>query len=216
MTNVKLLMVDDHPMLRHGMCQALAQQPHLTIVGEAASGGQALKLAAELSPDLVVMDIHLPDMDGIAVTRQILGARPETKIVIFSADTARGLVDEALQAGACGYILKSSAVEELIQAIDLVMTGRLYLSPQVSAGILEDYRKGLRDDAEGSQALLSPREKQLLRLVAQGRRNKEIAEQLSVSIKSVEAYRSRLMKKLGCSNSAELVRYAIREGLASL
>ena len=126
------------------------------------------------------------------------------------------MVDEALQAGVCGYLSKSSPLEELIHAIDLVMAGRLYLSPDVSADILEDYRKSLNEEPEPSKPFLSEREKQLLRLVAEGRRNKEIATLLSISSKSVEAYRSRVMKKLGCSSSAELVRYAIREGIAAL
>jgi len=212
----KILLVDDHPMLRSGLRQELAHQPNLELVGEAATGGLAVKLAAELTPDLVVMDVHLPDMNGIEVARQILSAQPSVKVVIFSGDTVRAVVDEALQAGVCGYLSKSSPLEELIHAIDQVMAGRLYLSPDVSAEILEDYRKSLTEEAEPLKLLLSEREKQLLRLVAEGRRNKEIATLLSISPKSVEAYRSRVMKKLGCFSSAELVRYAIREGIAAL
>jgi len=212
----KILLVDDHPMLRSGLRQELAQQPNLELVGEAATGGLAVKLARESPPDLVVMDIHLPDMNGIEVARQILSAQPSVKVVIFSGDTVRAVVDEALQAGVCGYLSKSSPLEELIHAIDLVMAGRLYLSPDVSAEILEDYRKSLTEEAKPLKPLLSDREKQLLRFVAEGRRNKEIATLLSISPKSVEAYRSRVMKKLGCSSSAELVRYAVREGIATL
>jgi DNA-binding NarL/FixJ family response regulator len=212
---VKLLLVDDHPMLRHGLRQTVAQQPNLILAGEASTGVLALKMARELTPDLVVMDIHLPDMTGIEATRQMLGAQPSIKIVVFSSDTARALVDEALEAGVCGYILKSGAAEELIQAIGLVMQDKLYLSPEVSAGILEDYRRNLVEEPEPAKPVLSEREKQLLRLIAEGRRNKEIPVHMTLGVKSVEAYRSRLMKKLGCSCSAELVRYAIREGIAS-
>jgi DNA-binding NarL/FixJ family response regulator len=160
------------------------------------------------------MDAHLPDMNGTEATRRVLACAPLTKIVFFSSDATRALVDEALHAGACGYIWKQSNVDELIQAIDMVMAGKLYLSPEVSAGIIEDYRKGLVAEPEPVKQTLSDREKLLLRLVAEGRRNKEIASQMSISQKSVEAYRSRLMKRLGCSNSADLVRYAIREGIA--
>jgi DNA-binding NarL/FixJ family response regulator len=172
-----------------------------------------LRLAPELAPDLIVVDVHLPDMNGIEVTRQLLRRLPSVKVVVFSSDPARSLVDEALQAGASAYILKQTAAQELLQAIDLVMAGRLYLSPAVSADILADYRKSLTQEV--SPPWLSDRDKLLLRLVAEGRRNKEIAAELALSSKSIEAYRSRLMKKLGCSSAAELVRYAIREGIAA-
>lgn len=212
---VKLLLVDDHPMLRQGLRQTVAQQPKLTLVGEASTGAMALKLAEELSPDVVVMDIHLPDMNGIEVTRQLLSAQPAVKIVMFSGDASRALVDEAVQAGACGYILKRSAVEELMHAIQMVMVGKLYLSPEVSADILEDYRRSLCEEAEPAKPLLTGRDKDLLRLIAEGQRNKEIAVHLAIGTKGVEAYRSRLMKKLDCGSAADLVRYAIREGIVA-
>ena len=200
-------------MLRKGLHQALAQQLNLTVVGEASTGANALKLAAELAPDLIVMDVHLPDMNGVEATRRILGVLPSAKVVVFSGDADRSLVDGALQAGACGYIWKQSAVDELIRAIEIVMAGKLYLSPEVSAGILEDYRKGLSAESEPSKPLLSERETQLLRLIAEGRRNKDMAVQLELSPKSIETYRARLMKKLGYSSTADVVRYAIREGI---
>jgi len=213
---LRILLVDDHAVLRSGLRQALSQQPSIEVVGEAPTGSQAMALAAELHPDLILMDIHLPDMNGIEVSRHILNGQPGIKIIVFSSDTVRTLVDEALQIGVCGYLPKSSSVEELIMAIESVMAGKLYLSPEVSGDILADYRKSLRSDAQPLKPLLSEREKHLLRLIAEGRRNKEISAELGVSIKSVEAYRSRLMKKLGCSSSAELVRYAVRQGIAEL
>jgi len=213
--SVRLLLVDDHPMLCRGLREAMTRQPNLAVAGEAGTGAMALRLAGELTPDLVVMDVHLPDMSGIETARRMLMALPATKIVIFSGDATRPVVDEALQAGAHGFVWKNGAVEELLRAIDLVMEGKLYLSPEVSAGILEDYRKNLLAGPGPSKPFLSEREKQLLRLVAEGRRNKETAGQLGISTKSVETYRSRLMKKLSCSSPAELVRYAIREGIAA-
>jgi len=201
-------------MLRHGMCQSMMQQTGLAVVGETSSAAQALKLAADLRPDLIVMDYHLPDMNGIEATRQILTIQPAVKVVIFTSNASRPVVDEALHAGVCGYVLKSGDVSELAHAIDVVMTGKLYLSPEVSAGILEGYRKGLGEEASPAKPVLSDREKLLLRLVTEGRRNKEMAVELLISIKTVEANRARLMKKLNCSSSAELVRYAIREGIS--
>lgn len=212
---IKVLVVDDHPVLRFGLRRTIDQQPNFTVVGEASTGAEALKLVAKLAPDLITMDVLLPDVNGIELTRQILAVLPSVKIVVFSSDATRSRVNEALQAGACGYIWKLSAAQEIIRAIEMVMTGRLYLSPEVSAGILEDYRKCLAGQSEPSKPFLSDREKQLLRFVAEGRRNKEIAAQLALSIKSIEAYRSRLIKKLGCSSTAELVRYAVREGIAA-
>jgi DNA-binding NarL/FixJ family response regulator len=213
--NVKILLVDDHPMLRHGLRQAMTQQPRFTIVGEAAAGEPALKLAVELKPDLVVMDVHLPDMSGLEATRQILSALPATKVVIFSSDIAGAMVDEALQAGAGGYIFKQCSVEYLIHAIDEVMAGKLCLSPEVSASIVEDHQRRLVGETEPPKLALSEREKQLLRLIAEGKRNKEIATELKLSVNSIETYRSRLMKKIGCPSTAELVRFAIREGIAA-
>ncbi len=214
--NVKILLVDDHVVLRSGLRQVLAQRPDLVLAGEASSGSQALELVRELGPDLVLLDIHLPDIDGVEVSRRILRDHPSVKVVIFSSDTARELVDELLEIGVCGYLSKTSTVEELIAAIDSVMAGKLYLSADVSGGILADYRKKLRNESAPEEPAVSDREKQLLKLVAEGRRNKEISAELNVSVKSVEAYRARLMKKLGCSSSAELVRYAVRAGIARL
>ncbi len=213
--NLKLLLVDDHPMLRHGLCGAIAQQSEFTVVGEASTGAQAVTLTRETVPDLVVMDIHLPDMSGVEATRQILAAQPAVKIIIYSSDPSRKLVDEAVQAGACGYVSKGGDLDELLLAIETVMSGKLYLSPVVATEILQDYRKGLIDGAEAPKPFLSEREKELVRLVAEGRRNKEIADELKISTKSVETYRARVMKKIGCASSAELVRYAIREGITA-
>lgn len=203
-------------MLRRGLRQALAQQEQLEVIGEAASGAQALALADQHEPELVLMDIHLPDANGVEVSRQILANHPAVKILIFSSDSARALVDEALQIGVCGYLSKSGSVDELITAIDSVMNGKLYLSPEVSGDILSDYRRSLQGEPAPGKPELSDRERHLLRLVAEGRRNKEISAELDLSIKSIEAYRSRLMKKLNCASSAELVRYAVREGIAKL
>jgi len=203
-------------MLLNGMRQALSEHSNLTLVGAAATGAEALKLARDLTPDLVIMDIHLPDMNGIEATRQILKVQPSVKVLIFNKDANRTLVQEALQAGASGYVLKKGKVSELIHAIEEVMGGKLYFSAEVSIGITEDYQRTLIGKSEPSKPVLSEREKQLLRLIALGQRNKEIAAKLKLSPNSIETYRARLMKKVGYRNTAELVRYAIREGIAPL
>ena len=212
---VKLLLVDDHPLMLSGLRQRIAQVPHFTIVGEASTGELALELALKLRPDLLVMNIHLPAMNGIAATRQILSALPSTKVVIFSGDVTGTLVDEALRAGVGGYISKRDSVEDLIHAIDDVMAGKLCLSPEVNAIVVDGYQKNLvGNKAEPSSSVFSKREKQLLRLMTKGQRNTEIATALKLSVNTIETYRSRLMKKVGCRNMVELVCFAIREGIA--
>jgi DNA-binding NarL/FixJ family response regulator len=212
--NVRVFLVDDHQMVIQGLRHVIAQQPNLTIVGEAPTGAAALKLAPGLAPDLIVMDLHLPDMNGIEVTRRMSSILPLVKVVIFSGDAARSNVDAALEAGARGYLWKQSATEDLIQAIQMVMAGNIFLSHEVNADILEEYQKGIGAEGQPPRRLLTQRDRQLMRFIVAGRRNKEIAAELTVTPKAVEAYRSRLMKKLGCSNSADLIRYAIREGIA--
>ena len=214
--NVRLLIVDDHPMLRTGLRQAMAQHSHFTVVGEASTGELAVQLALELKPDLVVMDVHLHIMNGLEATRQILSAVPATKILIFSGNLTGGTVDEAMQAGAGGYICKRASAEDLMNAIDGVMAGNICLSPEVSQTILGDYRRKIVGQPDTAKLILSAREKLLLRLVAEGRGNKRIATLMTLSPNSIETYRARLMKKIHCRNTAELVRFAIREGISTL
>jgi len=212
--SIKILIVDDHPMLRNGLRDLLARRPEFAVVGEAATGSEAIQLVQERAPDLVIMDVKLPGMTGLEAARMILEKSPSVKVMSFSSDCSRATVDEALELGICGYLTKNSAMSELIEAATAVMGGRLYLSPEVSAGILEDYKKNLLSGTT-HKPVYSERELKLLRFVAEGSRSKEIAAKLAVSLKSVETSRARLMKKLGCSNSAELVRYAIREGIVN-
>jgi DNA-binding NarL/FixJ family response regulator len=207
-------MVDDHPMLRQGLRQVLAQQPDLALVGEVSSGQEALQKVKELTPNLVIMDIHLPDLNGLEVSRIILRDIPATKIIIFSADPDRALVDEALQIGICGYLLKASVAGEMIRAIRMVMEGRLYLCPELASAVFDDYKKQLASKTSSTKPLLTDREKQVLRLLAEGLQNKEIADRINASPKSVEKSRYRLMNKLGYRSVAELTRYAVREGIA--
>lgn len=214
--NAKLLLVDGHPMMLRGLREAVAQQPNFEVLGEASTGAMALTLTQELRPDLVLMDVHLNDMSGIFAARQIIDTQPAVKVMVFSRDGARALVDDALQSGVRGFVLKVSPVEEVMGAINMVMAGKLYVSPAVSAGIVEDHKENLRQESVPPKPVLTEREKQLLRLIAEGRRNKEIAVSLKLAPNSVETYRTRLMKKILCRSTAELVRYAIREGISPL
>jgi DNA-binding NarL/FixJ family response regulator len=214
--NTRIVLVDDHPMLRQGVRQILEQQPDLILAGEAASGQSSLPLIKARKPDMVIMDVHLPDISGLEASRQILAQSPSIKIIVFSADADRLLVDEALQIGICGYLLKSSVPEELVRAIRMVMEGRLYLCPELASHVFDDYRKMLAAMAHSAKPLLTDREKQVLCRVAEGLQNKEIADLMKVSIKSVEKSRSRVMRKLQCHSAAELTRYAVREGLVCL
>jgi DNA-binding NarL/FixJ family response regulator len=212
--STRLILVDDHPMLRQGLRQALAPNADLVIAGEVSSGRAALQMVRELTPDLVIMDIHLPDLNGLEVSRLILRDFPRIKIIVFSADPDRTLVDEALQTGICGYLVKAGVVEEMIRAIRLVMEGRLYLCPELATVVLDNYKKQLVSKTRSAKSLLTDREKQVLRWLAEGLQNKEIADRLNVSLKSVEKSRFRLMHKLGYRSVAELTRYAVREKIA--
>jgi DNA-binding NarL/FixJ family response regulator len=210
--SVKVVLIDDHPMVRQGLRQLVSTQPNLTLVGEACNGSEALKLIAERSPDLIVIDLHLPGVDGIEVTRQALELLPTAKILVFSADANQSRVDAALEAGACGYLVKNCAIDEMLLAIETIMSGRLYLSSEISAQILEGYRRNLKSST-GEKSALSAQERMVLRSIAEGLRTKEIALQMKLSVKTVETYRRRLITKLKCDSTADLVRYALREGI---
>jgi len=211
--NPRILLVDDHRMFREGLRLLIARElSEATVVGEAESAAEALALARSTHPELVVMDIHLPDGNGIEVTRDIRAESEQTQVIILSAETSLAFVKEALRAGAAGYLLKSNAPEELPLAIRTVLDGRLHLCDEARQAALEDYRETLTT-TESPPPRLSPRELQVLRSIAEGLRTKEIADKLNVGVKTAETYRQRLMQKLRCTGTAELVRYAIREGI---
>jgi DNA-binding NarL/FixJ family response regulator len=213
---MKILIVDDHPALRGGVRQRLELRPDFTVVGECGSAAETLRRASELAPDVIILDLHLPDGSGIDLAGRLRDLAPAVKIVVFSGDADPDLVTAALRAGARGYVLKQVFLDDLIRAIDSVAAGKIYVCPEASAGILAGYGEPAGAEAGPPKPELSDRERQMVRLVAEGRRNKEVAAELGLSGKSVEAQRARLMKKLNCSSIAELVRYAIREGIVAL
>jgi len=209
---MRILIVDDHGVLRAGLRSLLNAEPDLQVVGEAADGRTGLRLAGELSPDLVLMDISMPGMSGIQVTRQLKETLPSTRVLILTLHEDESLLREAIRAGASGYILKQAVEAELISAIHAVGRGDLYIHPAMTRALLKDVSPLLASEENPTEPL-SPRELEVLRLVAQGHTNRQVAETLHLSVRTVESHRANLMNKLGLSSPAQLVRYAIEHGL---
>ncbi len=209
MTKTKILLADDHAVLRSGLKMLLNAQSDLVVVGEATNGNEALSAVREHSPDLLLLDISMPQTDGLQVLQQIRRTHPHVRVLVLTMHEEEGYLKRALEAGAAGYCPKSAADAELISAIRAVMRGNVYIHPSHTKILLD---KMLPTNAPSAAADLSERESAVLKLVALGHTNQEIAEQLSLSVKTVESYRARGMEKLGLSSRAALVRYAIQEG----
>jgi two-component system, NarL family, response regulator NreC len=214
--NIKVLLADDHKMIRAGLRLVLEQQPEISVAGEADDGRQAISLAQELKPDVVVMDIGMPNLNGIEASLHIKQALPDTAIVMLSMHSDEGYILRALRAGAAGYILKDSAEADLVSAVRAVAEGKSFFSPKVSRILLEDYMRKLRKTgAEDSYDLLSAREREILQLVAEGQSSKEIANLLNLSVYTVETHRGNIMQKLNLRGIPELILYAVRKGIVS-
>ncbi|MGA2982587.1 MAG: response regulator transcription factor [Terriglobia bacterium] len=216
MNLIRVLLADDHKLIRAGLRLVVDQQPDLSVVGEADDGRQAVDLAKTLKPDVVVMDIGMPNLNGIEAARQIREIRPDAAVVMLSMHSDEGYVLRALGAGARAYLLKDSATTDLVQAIHAVVEGKSFFSPAVSKVLLQDYmRKLQRSGAEDSYDLLSPREREVLQLVAEGKSNKEVASLLNLSVYTVETHRAKIMQKLDLKGVPELILYAVRKGIIS-
>jgi two-component system, NarL family, response regulator NreC len=213
---IKVLLADDHKIVRDGLRTLLEKHADIAVLGEAEDGREALQLAGKLSPDVVVMDIAMPELNGIEATRQILSEHPGIKIVALSMHSDKRFVSEMLKAGASAYLLKDCAFEELIAAIRTIMKGKIYLSPGIAGVVLADYIRSDRKSEPSVFSQLSDREREVLQLMTEGKTTKEVAAQLNVSIKTVETHRTNIMTKLDIHSIAELTKYAIREGLTSL
>ena len=209
MTKTRILLADDHAVLRSGLKMLLNAQSDLVVVGEATNGNEALNAVREHSPDLLLLDISMPQTDGLQVLQQIRRTHPNVRVLVLTMHEEEGYLKRALEAGAAGYCPKSAADAELISAIRAVMRGNVYIHPSHTKILLD---KMLPTSAPSAAADLSERESAVLKLVALGHTNQEIAEQLALSVKTVESYRARGMEKLGLSSRAALVRYAIQEG----
>jgi DNA-binding NarL/FixJ family response regulator len=209
---LRILLIDDHKLFAQGLQMILSRVPGLTIVGMAGDEAEALEFATA-RPDIIITDIHLPGTDGITLGLRLQERCPEAKLIFLSADADFALVRRALEAGGSGYLLKTSVSADVVTAIDAARKGGIFLSPEIAAALVVDYRKRITGKGGVAAKPLSAREAAVLGFVAEGLRNKEMAERLGVSVKSVETYRRRLLTKLNCSTTADLLRFAIREGL---
>lgn len=214
--STRILIADDHKIVRDGLRSLLQQDADRIVVGEAADGRSAVRLARELAVDLVIMDVGMPELNGIEATRLIVADRRDTRVIALSMHSDRSYVARALQAGASGYLLKDCAFEELDRAITVVGHGKVYLSPGVAGVVVEDYVRRLADAPDPELALITGKERQVLQLVAEGRTTKEIAAALHLSVKTIETHRQNLMAKLDVHSIAELTKLAIRAGLTRL
>jgi len=217
--NIRILLADDHRILREGLRSLLAQGPDLEVVGEASDGEQLVRLAAELQPDLVIVDVVMPAVDGVEATRQIRASLPSVKVIALSMHSDRRFVSEMVRAGALGYLVKDSAFEELSQAVRAVMSNRPYFSSVITGLLVEDFVRQASAPERGAAGpldLLTAREREVLSLLAEGKRVKEIAFHLKISAKTVESHRQNIMDKLEIHSTIELTRYALREGLTSI
>ena len=214
--SISVLLADDHKLFREGLRTMLREQRGIEVVGEAMDGLTAIRLTGELNPDIVLMDISMPELNGIEATRRIISEYPGTGVIILSMHSERRYVIEALKAGATGYLLKDSAIEELITAVNEVSKGQAYLSNRITNIVVKDYVNLTRAAESSAYSLLSNREREVLQLLAEGKSTREIADSLFLSIKTIESHRKQIMSKLNLRSIAELTKYAIREGLTDL
>ncbi|TET32448.1 MAG: response regulator transcription factor [Planctomycetota bacterium] len=212
----RVLLADDHTIMRAGLRNLLERQSDMEVIGEAGNGREAVKLARELSPDVIVMDISMPELNGIEATRQIINATPSAKILILSVHSDERFVANVLAAGAAGYLLKNCAIDELVLAIQTVCENQTYLSTKITDVLVKDYVKQLTGADSRTRPGLSPRECEVLQLLAEGKTTKQIAASLYLSPKTVESHRRQVMEKLDIHSIAELTKYAIRAGFTSL
>ena len=214
MTPIRIVLADDHTIIRSGLRLLLDQQSDFQVVGEASDGREAVELISKLHPEVAVLDIGMPQLNGIEATRQIASQEPDTKVVILSMHADEGYVLRALKAGARAYILKNSAEADLIRAVRTVADGKSFFSPVISKMLLEDYVRQIRDKhVEDSYDLLTPREREVLQLLAEGRTNKEVANLLHLSVYTVDAHRGNILQKLNLHGVPEMILYAVRKGI---
>ena len=214
---LRVILADDHKIVRDGLRNLLNKPPEVEVIADTEDGRSTVELARKLSPDVVIMDITMPDMNGIEATRRILSENPHIKVIGLSMHSDRRFVVEMLKAGVSGYLLKDCAFEELEKAIHAVMKNQIYLCPPIAKTVTQDYLHRLTPtNASSVYTILTPREREVLQLLSEGKTTKQIAYNLGLSGKTVETHTQKVMKKLSLHSLAELTKYAIREGLTSL
>ncbi|HEY7305526.1 MAG TPA: response regulator transcription factor [Bryobacteraceae bacterium] len=206
---INILLADDHAIVRQGLKLILSANPDLHVAGEAANGREAVDLARKLKPDIVLMDVAMPELSGIEATRQMIADNPRTRVLVLSMHKEAVYVREILRAGARGYILKDAIDTELVAAVRSVAGGDGYISPAISGALLSEYRQNITDPLD----LLSSREREVLQLIAEGKTNKEVASQLNLSVYTVDSHRGKIMEKLNLHSTGDLVRFAMKHGL---
>ncbi len=213
---IKIVLADDHQIVRQGLRTLLAAEPDIEVLAEADNGRTIIRLVNDFKPQVVIMDISMPDLNGIEATRQILDDYPEVKVIALSMHSDSLFVLNMLKAGAKGYLLKDCALEELVKAIRTVVAHKTYLSPGISDIVIKDFVSSWSMPSSSAYAILSTREREVLQLMAEGKSTNMIADELCVSVKTVEAHRKQVMNKLDIHSVAELTKYAIRQGLTTL
>ena len=211
--SVRILLVDDHPLVREGICRILECQPEFRVVEEIGDGLQVISKVEQIKPDVVILDLSLPGLGGIEITRQIKGLALGTRVIILSRYSNENYVAAALDAGAVGYVNKQSVPQELTQAVLAALAGERYLSPSISKEVLNACQELAQEELVSPHKILTPRELQVLHMVTEGLTNQQIAIKLSISIRTVEVHRAHLMDKLGVQSTAELVRYSFEQGI---
>ncbi|HOK96561.1 MAG TPA: response regulator transcription factor [Anaerohalosphaeraceae bacterium] len=212
---VRVVLVDDHEIMREGMSALLRKYSQFEVVGQASDGRQAVEVVLELKPDIVIMDVGMPNLNGIEATRRMLAQLPNLKVMALSTHSDGNIVAKMIKAGACGYMLKDSAFEELIEGLNTILEGKTFLCNKVSKVVFSEYVSMITNPNRTLDDGLSSREREVLQMVAEGHTTKEIAEALNLSTKTVDSHREHIMEKLGIRNVAGLTRYAIREGLTT-
>lgn len=213
---IQLLIAEDHEIVREGFRLLLQSEEGIHVVNAVPTGREAVDLARKLNPDIVVMDISMPDLNGIEATRQIVSANPRIRVIALSVHDDKRYITEMLRAGASGYLLKKGAFQELVQAIHAVMIGQVYLSPSITSIVVKDYLHHAPVSGTSPAEILSDREREIVQLIAEGKSMKQIAYSLDLSIKTISTHRQNILRKLHVDSVAALVKYAIREGMVTL
>jgi DNA-binding NarL/FixJ family response regulator len=214
--NIRVILADDHVIMREGLRRLLESQPGIEVVAEVGDGRNAVKKAKELRPDVVIIDIGMPDLNGIEAARQIMSSIPRVKIIGLSMHSEKQFIVEMLRAGASAYLLKDCASQELVQAIREALVNRIYLSPSIADDVIRSYIHDLPDIPLSPYSVLTAREREVLQLLAEGKSIKEISKSLYVSVKTIETHKQNIMEKLNIHNIAGLTKYAVVEGLTTL